>query len=103
MVGSERKISWFIIFPLYVLQPHLNLDTWLSLDSGHGGQVEDQDGDEIDGFDEGSSNWNIEREVNLTSWFLVIFPLDFKQNGHILDDVCSRKLWEDISETLTIM
>jgi len=24
------------------------------LDSGHGGQVEDKDGDEVDGFDEGS-------------------------------------------------
>ncbi|GAW14710.1 hypothetical protein ANO14919_041130 [Xylariales sp. No.14919] len=36
--------------------------------SGHGGQTEDLDGDEDDGFDE------------------VIYPLDFKQNGHIVDD-----------------
>ncbi|KAJ8086888.1 hypothetical protein PM082_005713 [Marasmius tenuissimus] len=36
--------------------------------SGHGGQTEDLDGDEIDGFDE------------------VIFPSDYKQKGHILDD-----------------
>ncbi|KXN81388.1 Metacaspase-1, partial [Leucoagaricus sp. SymC.cos] len=36
--------------------------------SGHGGQVEDQDGDEVDGFDE------------------TIFPLDFQQAGHIVDD-----------------
>ncbi|TFK23717.1 hypothetical protein FA15DRAFT_705189 [Coprinopsis marcescibilis] len=36
--------------------------------SGHGGQTRDLDGDEIDGFDE------------------VIFPLDFKKNGHITDD-----------------
>ncbi|KAF9449621.1 hypothetical protein P691DRAFT_774558 [Macrolepiota fuliginosa MF-IS2] len=36
--------------------------------SGHGGQVEDQDGDEVDGFDE------------------VIFPLDFKENSYITDD-----------------
>lgn len=36
--------------------------------SGHGGQVEDQDGDEIDGFDE------------------AIFPLDYKKAGVILDD-----------------
>ncbi|KAF8996422.1 caspase domain-containing protein [Cyathus striatus] len=37
--------------------------------SGHGGQVQDQDGDEVDGFDE------------------VIYPQDFKTNGHIVDDV----------------
>ncbi|TFK23705.1 peptidase C14 [Coprinopsis marcescibilis] len=36
--------------------------------SGHGGQTRDLDDDEIDGHDE------------------VIFPLDFKKNGHITDD-----------------
>lgn len=36
--------------------------------SGHGGQTPDLDGDEVDGFDE------------------VIYPLDFKKNGHITDD-----------------
>lgn len=36
--------------------------------SGHGGQTEDLDGDEIDGWDE------------------VIFPVDFMQAGHIVDD-----------------
>lgn len=36
--------------------------------SGHGGQTPDLDGDELDGFDE------------------VIYPLDFKKNGHITDD-----------------
>jgi hypothetical protein len=36
--------------------------------SGHGGQTEDLDGDEEDGNDE------------------VIYPVDFKQNGHIVDD-----------------
>ncbi len=28
----------------------------LLLDSGHGGQTEDKDGDEVDGFDEGPPN-----------------------------------------------
>ncbi|PIL24114.1 hypothetical protein GSI_13866 [Ganoderma sinense ZZ0214-1] len=37
--------------------------------SGHGGQVKDTDGDEVDGFDE------------------VIFPLDFKRSGYIVDDL----------------
>ncbi|KAJ1306521.1 hypothetical protein OPQ81_007522 [Rhizoctonia solani] len=37
--------------------------------SGHGGQVKDLDGDEIDGYDE------------------VIYPVDFERNGHIDDDV----------------
>ncbi|KAK3309367.1 metacaspase-1 [Chaetomium strumarium] len=36
--------------------------------SGHGGQTEDLDGDEQDGYDE------------------VIYPVDFRQNGHITDD-----------------
>jgi len=36
--------------------------------SGHGGQTEDVHGDEDDGFDE------------------VIYPVDFKQAGHIVDD-----------------
>ncbi|KAK7707135.1 Ca(2+)-dependent cysteine protease [Diaporthe eres] len=36
--------------------------------SGHGGQTKDLDGDEGDGFDE------------------VIYPVDFKQRGHIVDD-----------------
>ena len=38
-------------------------------DSGHGGQTKDLDGDEADGYDE------------------VIYPLDFQQAGHIVDDV----------------
>ena len=38
--------------------------------SGHGGQTKDLDGDEDDGYDE------------------VIYPLDFKQAGHIVDDDC---------------
>ncbi|KAJ7364076.1 peptidase C14, caspase domain-containing protein [Mycena albidolilacea] len=37
--------------------------------SGHGGQTKDLDGDEGDGHDE------------------VIYPVDFKQNGHIVDDL----------------
>ncbi|KAI0685326.1 caspase domain-containing protein [Cytidiella melzeri] len=37
--------------------------------SGHGGQTKDVDGDEADGYDE------------------TIYPVDFKQNGHIVDDV----------------
>jgi len=37
--------------------------------SGHGGQTEDLDGDEDDGYDE------------------VIYPLDFEINGHIVDDL----------------
>ncbi|KAF8638254.1 hypothetical protein AX17_002276 [Amanita inopinata Kibby_2008] len=37
--------------------------------SGHGGQTKDLDGDEADGYDE------------------VIYPLDYKTNGHIVDDL----------------
>ncbi|KAJ7664261.1 caspase domain-containing protein [Mycena rosella] len=37
--------------------------------SGHGGQTRDLDGDEVDGYDE------------------VIYPVDYKRHGHIVDDV----------------
>ncbi|KAM5543969.1 hypothetical protein V8D89_002586 [Ganoderma adspersum] len=42
--------------------------------SGHGAQVKDTDGDEVDGFDE------------------VIFPLDFKRSGYIVDDLLNTIL-----------
>ena len=38
-------------------------------DSGHGGQTKDLDGDEADGYDE------------------VIYPVDYEQAGHLVDDV----------------
>ncbi|KAL7932429.1 hypothetical protein V8C35DRAFT_323011 [Trichoderma chlorosporum] len=40
--------------------------------SGHGGQTKDLDGDELDGYDE------------------VIYPVDFRQHGHITDDEMHR-------------
>src|SRR6478609_10988414 len=40
--------------------------------AGHGGQTKDLDGDEDDGYDE------------------VIYPVDFRQNGHIVDDEMHR-------------
>lgn len=40
--------------------------------SGHGGQTKDLDGDEEDGYDE------------------VIYPVDFRQRGHITDDEMHR-------------
>ena len=40
--------------------------------AGHGGQTKDLDGDEEDGYDE------------------VIYPVDFRQNGHITDDEMHR-------------
>ncbi|KAK0491295.1 caspase domain-containing protein [Armillaria novae-zelandiae] len=46
-------------------QPH---DSLFFHYSGHGGQTKDKDGDEVDGYDE------------------VIFPVDFKRNGQIIDD-----------------
>jgi len=40
----------------------------LFLESGHGGQIEDKDGDEDDGYDE------------------ILIPGDHKESGHIVDD-----------------
>jgi len=48
---------------------HIFFSFSLLLDSGHGGQTKDLDGDEADGFDE------------------VIYPMDFEANGHIVDDL----------------
>jgi hypothetical protein len=62
----------YIEYPSDLLIESINL-----IDSGHGGQTKDTDGDEADGYDE------------------TIYPLDFKQAGHIVDDVCitrQRKL-----------
>ncbi len=42
---------------------------------GHGGQTEDIDGDEEDGYDE------------------VIYPVDFRTAGHIVDDEMHRILY----------
>lgn len=44
----------------------------LTLVPGHGGQTKDLDGDEEDGYDE------------------VIYPVDFRQTGHIVDDEMHR-------------
>jgi hypothetical protein len=58
----------------------------ISIDSGHGGQTKDLNGDEIDGYDEGLKQGSPSiRPCADTS--LVIFPLDFARAGHILDDV----------------
>lgn len=43
--------------------------------TGHGGQTEDLDGDEEDGYDE------------------VIYPVDFKTQGHIVDDEMHRIMY----------
>jgi hypothetical protein len=48
--------------------------------SGHGGQVPDLNGDEIDGMDE------------------VIFPVDFKQHGFIVDDDMHAIMVKDLPE-----
>ncbi|KAJ7085556.1 caspase domain-containing protein [Mycena epipterygia] len=50
-------------------QPHDALFFHCKSHSGHGGQTPDLDGDEVDGYDD------------------VIFPLDYQNAGHILDDV----------------
>ena len=60
-------------------------ERWLILDSGHGGQTKDLDGDEVDGLDEGSCF-----RTRMPSWGLmtaVIFPVDYRHTGHIVDDV----------------
>ena len=72
------------------------------LDSGHGGQTKDLDGDEADGYDEGQlldsfrdsshprcSNLSRASEVSLWTFdcFSPLTQVDFQTNGHIVDDV----------------
>lgn len=54
--------------PTYVVEQNAYIRVIL----GHGGQTKDLDGDEPDGFDE------------------VIYPVDFRHNGHITDDEMHR-------------
>lgn len=61
----------------------------VKIDSGHGGQTKDLDGDEVDGYDEGIPFRVSESLLELTALsLLVIYPVDFKKRGHIVDDVC---------------
>jgi len=80
-----RVLCLFFIF-IFILFYFLKLIWILLLDSGHGGQTRDLDGDEADGWDEGKFHPVCPRVFNWDA-VLVIFPLDFKINGHIVDDV----------------
>ena len=55
-------------------------------DSGHGSQVKDQVGDEVDGYDEGTWGLHGYGKRMLTA-VTVILPADFPQAGIITDDV----------------
>ncbi|GMG22015.1 unnamed protein product [Ambrosiozyma monospora] len=48
--------------------------------SGHGGQEEDKEGDEVDGMDN------------------CIYPVDFEQKGSIIDDIINEKLVQPLPE-----
>lgn len=76
----ERAMHWLVkdarpndsLFFHYsgtIIAPWLTSTSMISNpNAGHGGQTEDLDGDEEDGYDE------------------VIYPVDFKRAGHIVDD-----------------
>jgi hypothetical protein len=57
-----------------------------AIDSGHGSQVRDLNGDEVDGYDEGNAN-ELSSGYTVLRISAVIFPLDYAQTGTILDDV----------------
>ena len=64
------------------------------LDSGHGGQTKDLNGDEADGYDEGFSQSPHRYSLHLYGIpFPVIYPVDFKRAGHIVDDVSDRAVF----------
>ena len=59
------------------------------VDSGHGSQIKDTDGDEKDGWDEGALPRfpNIKVQAPLRARQSVLFPVDYRQKGVIIDDV----------------
>ncbi|KAF2971958.1 hypothetical protein GQX73_g1519 [Xylaria multiplex] len=63
-----------LFFPLFRCAPssYLAMISLINVSLGHGGQTKDLDGDEPDGYDE------------------VIYPVDFRQVGHITDDEMHR-------------
>ena len=71
------------------MYPHPSNICILWLDSGHGGQTKDRDGDEDDGYDEGGCPpylyLNITYVLNYRP--IVIYPVDFETNSHIVDDL----------------
>ena len=64
--------------------PQIGLTAFLV--SGHGGQIPDIDGDEVDGYDEGERRkpQGVPTPLQLA---LVIYPLDYGKRGIITDDV----------------
>ncbi|KAG8918194.1 Ca(2+)-dependent cysteine protease [Tulasnella sp. 408] len=55
--------------------------------SGHGGLTKDTDGDEEDGWDEGNiSHTCVKRFDILIDDIVVIYPIDYKETAHIVDD-----------------
>ena len=69
------------------------------IDSGHGSQVKDLNGDEIDGYDEGKlQGAKVSSASDLGS---VIFPLDYQRNGHISDDASISSCYEIIRVLIT--
>lgn len=84
---------------------HLHLFvTHTEIDSGHGGQTKDLDGDEEDGYDEGDDYMPfIPQETCVDSCAIVIYPVDFKQNGHIVDDVRLRSITSQATSTYQLL
>ncbi|KAI0037129.1 caspase domain-containing protein [Vararia minispora EC-137] len=62
---TQKNIVSALQWLTHDAQPH---DSLFIHYSGHGGQIQDQDGDEVDGLDE------------------IIFPVDYQEAGIILDD-----------------
>lgn len=106
---KHTTVCFFIVSLELIPPPLILISTLVSVlkDSGHGGQTPDKDGDEIDvsipqsliwsfdthtstdvqGMDEGKEPEVIDETCSYCASWTVIFPLDFQQKGHILDDV----------------
>jgi hypothetical protein len=78
LASKGRSTQRFLVFPLFRYELYhgslelSRVSRALLTVAGHGGQTKDLDGDEDDGYDE------------------VIYPVDFRQTGHITDDEMHR-------------
>jgi hypothetical protein len=90
-MALSLMIPFSFIVGIYV-QHRGRILTFPWTDSGHGGQVPDLDGDEIDGYDEGTTFQSLQSPHRILTLISVIFPVDYKRRGYIVDDVCANRI-----------
>ena len=85
--GAKPHDSLFFHCKIRIVHSPDRSSLTTTTDSGHGGQTKDLNGDELDGHDEGIRLQPMKLHTHADGKSQVIFPVDFKKAGHIIDDV----------------